>query len=353
MKDKMSSSERMQKLSNGEKIDRVPVIPHMGIYAAKICNIPYDEYYLNPDIAYQTQTWALEIHNHDGGYGYSIPEGYAQEFGGEIEIVKGFSSIVPKVIRRPIEKFSDLDKLEFPKIEDGFSSGRILKFNKNKYRDGHGISITAGSAMSIAVQLVGMENLMRAMIRDPKFVHAIMDFCSEFLIYMAKFYKKEFKDIDIVGGAAYPVESSVIIPPKKFEEFSVPYINKVFEAYRNMGIKIGSIHLCGDHYGNLPIWKDMIKLEKRTIITTGSEMDLKEVTKILGDDNIMGGNLRNATLESGNYKDVYEEAKKLILKYKDLPGGYILTPDCDLTVSCPSGNLHSMIKASRDFGYYD
>ncbi len=352
MKDRMTSAERMEKLIKGEKIDRIPVIPHMGIYAAKICNIPYDQYYLDPDIAYQTQTWALEIHEHDGGYGYSIPEGYAQEFGGEIEIVKGFTSIVPKVIRRPVEKPSDLDKLTFPKIEEGFASGRILQFNRNRYRDGHGVGITAGSAMSIAVQIMGMERLMRAMIRDPQFVHAVMEFCSDFLIYMGKFYVEEFSDVTVAGGAAYPVESSVIIPPKKFEEFSVPYINKVFGAFRDMGIKIGSIHLCGDHYGNLPVWRDMIEIDKRTIITTGPEMDLRDIVKVLGDDYIMGGNLRNATLESGNYMDVYNEAKELIEKYKYLPGGYVMTPDCDLTVSCPAGNLHSMIKAARDFGSY-
>ncbi|MDO5707872.1 MAG: uroporphyrinogen decarboxylase family protein [Andreesenia angusta] len=352
MKDRMSTEERMSKLIRGEKIDRVPVIPHMGIYAAKICNIPYDRYYLDPNLAYTTQTWALELHQHDGGYGYSIPEGYAQEFGGEIEFSKGFESIVPKVIRRPIEKPSDLDKLSFPKIDEAFASSRILEFNRNKYRDGHGVSITAGSAMSIAVQLVGMDKLMRYTIRDSSFVHALMDFCAEYLIYMAKFYCEEFKDITIGAGAAYPVESSVIIPPKKFEEFSVPYINKVFSAYKDLGINIGSIHLCGDHYDNLPIWRDSIDMPSRMIITTGYEMDLIEITKVLGDNHIMGGNLRNATLESGNYMDVYNEAKKLIDKYKYLPGGYVLTPDCDLTVSCPAANLHSMIKASRDFGSY-
>ncbi len=348
----MDSKERLSKLISGEKIDRVPVIPHMGIYAGRICNIPYKQYYLEPEIAFESQKWALELHQHDGGYGYNIPEGYAQEFGGEIEFSSGFESIVPKVIKRPVKDREDLRRLEFPDVEEAFATGRILRFNRKKFEDGHGISITAGSSMSIAVQLVGMERLMKFMIRDPEFVHGVMDFTTRYLIYMAEYYVKEFGAENVTAGSAYPVESSVIIQPKKFKEFSIPYINRVFSEYKKMGIKITGIHLCGDHYGNLEYWRDEIDLPKRSIITTGAEMNLWDIREVLGDDYIMGGNLRNSTLESGNYIDVYEEAKRLIELYKDLPGGYVLTPDCDLTVSCPSGNLHSMIRAAREFGSY-
>lgn len=352
MKGFMTSKERMKKLALKEKIDRVPMIPHLGIYAARICNVPYDEYYLDPDVAYSTQMWALDLHGHDGGVGYSIPEGHVADFGGRIEFEKGFASIVPKVIRRPLQTPVDLDKLRFPDIEQAFSASRVLKFNENKFRNGDSVSISAGSAMNVAVQLIGMEKLMKAMIRDPQFVHEIMEFSTRYLIYVAESYVKRFGSENLTAGASYPVESSVIISPRSFEKFSIPYTVKVFETYKAMGIRVNSIHLCGDHMANLKYWRDAIDIPARSVITTGSEMDLLDVADWLGDDYILGGNIKNSLLESGSYMDVYRESESLIKRYKDIPGGFIFTPDCDLTASCPAGNLHAMMKAVRDFGTY-
>lgn len=353
MIDKLTSEERMKKLILGEKIDRIPVIPHMEAYAAQICNLSAREYYLNPEKAFKAQIWAKNLHKHDGGIGYGLPEAFTMDFGGEVEFPAVPKFSLPRVLKRPILSVQEIKNLNIPNIEVAEGASRILKFNKICYENGLGVGISAGSPMNIVQYIVGTDTLLRWFIKEPNAVHELLKIATEYIIYTAKYYINEFGRGNVSAGMSFPMECNAIMSPKTFEKFSIPYIKKIFEVYKELGIKIGSIHLCGNHKKNLKYWKNEIKIEKRTLITTGYEMDLKDLADYFGEDYIIGGNVKNTTLQRGTPDEVYDEARQIIEKMKFNKGGFVLTPDCTLMTTTPAVNLHAMIKAARDFGSYD
>lgn len=350
--DKISSKERMNNLFKGKPIDRIPVLSYMEAFAGKVCNYGTKEYYLNPQIAYDCQVITKELFGYDDGPGYDIPSGYIEQFGGEIEYLDNPKLSFPKIKRYAVNSLDEIESLTLPDITTGFLSKRILEFNKILYEKDKNIGVTAGSPLNIAIAIVGPNNLLKWMIKEPNMVHKLLRFATDYILENARVHKEIFKDASIGAGIAAPIESHNVISPKNFEKFSLPYIVEIYNKFTEMNINIQSVHLCGDHKKNISIWKDSVKLKPRTLITLGEEADMVELSKQFGEDFIIGGNLRNKTLQLGKPSDVYNEAKEMILKMKNFKGGYAIAPDCTLSYLTPSANLYAMIKAARDFGSY-
>jgi hypothetical protein len=57
-RDQLTAAERMKALVNGQGLDRVPVNPCITVHAALISNMYARDYYLNPEMAYEAQSWA-------------------------------------------------------------------------------------------------------------------------------------------------------------------------------------------------------------------------------------------------------------------------------------------------------
>lgn len=347
----LKSEERMSRLINGLKIDRVPVIPHMEAFAGKVCNMGTKEYYLNPKSAYYAQSWCEEMFGYDGGVGYGIPYGFTQEFGGSIEYLENPKLSFPKILRKPINSCEDVEKLKIPDIKTSYVGSRIIEFNKLAYENGKNISITAGSPMNIAHCIAGTELLMRWIIKEPDLVHKIMRICTDYILENAKEHVNLFGAKNIGAGMSCPIECNDIMSPKNFEKFSLPYIKEIYDKFDEMGIRIGGIHLCGNHRKNLNYFKNDLNLKPRTLITVGTEFNMRDLAKELGEDYIIGGNLKNSLLQTGRPEEVYKEAVKMINEMKYNKGGYILTPDCTLSYLTPSANLYAMIKASKNCKY--
>ncbi|MEG0371509.1 MAG: uroporphyrinogen decarboxylase family protein, partial [Clostridium sp.] len=348
----VESNDRVEKLFKGEEIDRVPVIPHMEAFAGKICNMGTKEFYMNPKSAYEAQVWCEELFSYDGGIGYDIPYGYTQEFGGEIKFLEEPKLSYPKIISRPVNTKDDVEKLILPDVRNSFYGSKVLGFNRRCYENNKGVSISAGSPMNIAQCIVEVGTLMRWIRKEPNLVHQIMRISTDYIISLAQEHVREFGARNVSAGMSCPMECHSMMSPKTFEKFSLPYIKEIYDKFSDMGISIDSVHLCGDHKKNLGYWKNDIILKERTLITVGTEFDLSKLGEELGEKYIIGGNLKNITLQTGSPRDVYNEARGLIEEMKYFKGGYILTPDCTLSYLTPSANLYAMIKASRDFGVY-
>lgn len=348
----MEGYNRLDSLIRGEKIDRIPVIPHMEAFAGKICNVSTKEYYLNPEIAYDCQVWTKDLFGYDGGYGYNIPYGYIEEFGGKLEFPSEEFLAYPKIIDRPVKCKDDIDKLTLDNIGNGFLSSRVYEFNKISFQNGEGVHVDGGSPLNIVQGLIGIDTLMRWTIREKDLLHRVIRFATDYILLMGEMAVKEFGAENVSSGFACPVECNALMGSKTFEKFSLPYLKEIYDKFNEMGINFGSVHLCGDHSKNLSYWKNDICLKDRTIITVGTEFDLVNLSKEMGDRFIIGGNLKNVTLQTGKPIDVYNEARGLIESMKQCKGGYILTPDCTLSFLTPSANLYAMIKAAEDFGTY-
>lgn len=345
-------NSRISKLIRGENLDRVPVIMNIGLYAAYISNISSYEYYNDPDKAYEVHLWTQKLHRDDGGLSYYIPSSEAESFGGELDISFNSRISIPKVKKRIVENIKDVEKLKLPNLNECKYVLKKLKFDKKLFEDGNGVSFSAGSAMSIAINIVGIEMFMRWLYIEPELVHYILRLSTDYLLELADLYIEEFGVENCTASSSYPIESHGLISPKMFEKYSLPYICEIHNRLIEKGIKNWSVHLCGDHTQNLKYWSKDIKLAPRTFITIGKEMDIKKVAKELGRDHIIGGNINTSLFQLGSANEVYRACEEVIKDMKYNAGGFVLSPACSLPAKSSPINVNAMLEAINSFGRY-
>ncbi|WP_353095036.1 uroporphyrinogen decarboxylase family protein [Tissierella praeacuta] len=349
----LTSAERMKGLAMKTKIDRVPMNPFASTYTALISNYTSREYYLEPEIALKSHINSIMLHKYDAGPGYGVPNWQTWDFGGELEFSTRNRAALPKIVKYPIEVTKDILKLNIPDINKAPMASRMIRFAELSIERGFGYSVPAGSALTGVEALIGPQELLKSMIRDPKRIHYLMRISTDYILEIAKYMIDRFGVEKASAFTAYPLESHALISSKNFEEFSLPYTKEIIETLQNWGVRKMVIHLCGDHINNLGYWIKDIKVPKRAVFAIGTEMDIVKTAEYLGDDYIIGGNVKNTTLNNEHPDKVYEESKYIIEKMKDFPGGFILMPDCGLSPTTPACNVDAMLRAVKDFGRYD
>ena len=112
----MTPPERMMAVLMGqEKPDRVPVVPFIQSYAAKIMGMPLSGFWEDGDKYFDANFASMRLH----GYEQTPLFGYAAcgpwEFGGKIGMPgEGTTELAPYVIEPPVKTLDDIEKLEVP-----------------------------------------------------------------------------------------------------------------------------------------------------------------------------------------------------------------------------------------------
>jgi uroporphyrinogen decarboxylase len=88
------------------------------------------------------------------------------------------------------------------------------------------------------------------------------------------------------------------------------------------------------------------------VVSFGHEVDLETAAQYFPND-IIVGNLEPATIQTRAPDEVYEAAKAVIMKGKNLPTGFIFAPGCELPPMAPQENVMAMTRAVNDFGWYE
>ncbi len=339
-------------LKQGKRPDRVPLALSLDSYAPKMLEISPKEFYLNPEIAFEANSWVEEMFPADAGVGYTVPDSICMDFGGEVYFGENPLEC-PKTVRIPAKTEEELLKLKVPDPYTAPGISREFEYAKIRRKHGlKGIGMSLSSPFRQSVNVIGMENLMRWIGKKPELVHYTCQLIMEYSIKKAEMYIKEFGAEDLSNGFSYPMESHQLISPDSFRKFSAPYAFALHEKLMEMGVRSFSEHLCGNHRHNLWFWRDELNLPDHTMITVGTELPLKEVSEGIGDRHILSGNVDTTILQLGTPGEVYLESKRIIEEMKYRKGGFVLGAACVISTAVPPANVTAMIKAVKDFGYY-
>ncbi|MEN6349423.1 MAG: uroporphyrinogen decarboxylase family protein [Syntrophomonas sp.] len=347
------SALRLKALGTGIQPDRVPVIMSLGGgYASKVLEIPSKEYFFNPALALEANTWTSRLLRDDSSPGYSIPEGICWDFGGELKFPDGIGKW-PVIVKHPVSCEEDLEKLVVPDPVKAPAASRELEFVRLRYKAGYKGSFVASSPLRQAVQLVGVNTLLRWMVRKPHLVHLACQMTLEYSTRIAEMYVKEFGPEYWSVLVTYPVETNDLISTQQFKEFSVPHVIELHRRLKALGISKFKEHPCGRHRHNFWLWRDELHLPRHTSINVGTEVPIEEVGSYFGDHFVIGGNVSTSNLATCSPREIYEESKTIIEKMKYRAGGFILMPACAVSTAVPMANLAAMVQAAEDFGYYN
>jgi len=222
------------------------------------------------------------------------------------------------------------------------------------------------------------EDLYRAMVKEPKEVHRLLEKVTDYSIE----YHLALKGKTHALGVLDPVAAVETTSPKQYEEFVKPYLAKDFEAIFKDGGMIPINHPCGSctgilhmasveiipegapggisaNYGHVHERRSDLRYLKETVGEVTLDPDdpysimLAAVKKEIGGRVGIFGNIDPiGVLLEGTPEMVRAQVRRNI-KYAAEGGGFILASACDTAVDTPSANYKAMVEATKEFGVYD
>ena len=352
-KDTMTAEERSAALMTGQPMDRVP----FSLLAFAFCglNVGYSifEWYDDMQKAFDSGKWTSEQYGAMwlpfGGYPAIGP----WELGGEMKWPHGEFDQCPNA-EPAVTTMEEAWNLKMPSPEELKTLGyvpRFIEFVRIATSHGLPFCLPMYGVWTTAGNIVGVSNISKWTLKDPKLVHHLVQFATDFLLMFHKIIVEE-------GGAQnYFVSNSTasaannIISPKAFKEFVLPYTIEYHEKLIETGIPGILFHLCGEQNLNYEYYPQ-VPVPPASQISVSHEVDLEKAMKAFP-DNIIMGNIEPALIQTGKPEQVYEACRIAIEKGKKHKRGFILCPGCEIPPMSPPYNVWMMAKAVNDFGYYD
>ena len=235
--------QRVMTVIRGEIPDRVPVIPQITYTTAQLTGVGLVEALDSPEKTAE----ALLAGQRELGYD-AIYVGWESSFnllaealGCEMQFPE---DSVPQVTKHVIEGPNDLDKVTIP---DPYSTGRLphhmktLKIIKKEVGKQIPLFSYTPGPFTLAGQICGINQLMIATIRDPKFVQDITHITTTTSTKYAEANVEAGVDVIVTAD---PTASGSLISPDAFQTFAAPPLKRVAHAVSEAGA-IPSLHICG------------------------------------------------------------------------------------------------------------
>jgi len=350
----MTSRERAELAMRGKVPDRVPVVPLIDTsYAAACLGVPVSECFLDPRVHARALLSALK--RHPGIDGVSINIGLTAEViakrtatasDGFVTTTDGTEWQIPlndigTPVSHAIQEFDDprtgaLDVLRPHIVET------LRAMPAEVLRD-YDVSAGLTGPFSQIAFMMGVERVLLAIHEEPEALkRAIEKRMPLALDWAGEMAGLGAPSVWIGEGVA----SSSLISPRQYEEFVLPYEQRVAARLRELGVP-SALHICGKATGIL----DQMARSGCDCFEADWQVDLAEAKASIGDRMSMKGNLHTTALVHDGPQQVFEAARGAIEKAKR-GGGFILSSGCALGRDTPPENIEAMVRAAREFGVY-
>jgi len=340
----MNGYERIQAVFNGEWPDKVPVMLHNFMMAAREAGYSMAEYRSNPEKIARAFIQAVETYEYDG----ILVDIDTVTLAGAVGVPVDFPEDEPARSNRgnltSLEMVSDLEPVdisEYTYVQNGLEAVRIIKnhFGDEVFVRGN----CDQDPFSLASMMRSPQEWMMDLY-DTKHRNLVLDlleYCSgvtmQFIRLMAETGAHMVSNGDSPAGPE-------LISPEMYGEFAFPYEKRVVDEAHRLGLPYG-LHICGDT--SLIIQKmletgtDAVELDYKT--------DIKLAHRVCKDSVVFIGNIDpSGVIALGTVEEVRNTAQQLLEVYSDSPR-FILNAGCAIPSTTPSENIRAMIETARLF----
>lgn len=197
--------------------------------------------------------------------------------------------------------------------------------------------------------LYGLDNLLIDYIEEPDFVHDLAGMISNYKIELAEAAIDAGADA-IVSGDDYAHRLAPIMSVSHFEEYSLPYIEKLVDAVHRKGAPLIK-HTDGNIWSILDQMVDA-GIDAIDPLEPIAGMDIGLAKERYGDRVALIGNVDcTEILTRRSVEDVADAVKETIAK-ASVGGGHILASSNSIHPGVKPENYRAMVEAGREFGVY-
>lgn len=267
---------------------------------------------------------------------------HAAALGGEMK----FRQVGPPDLAAPlVNSEEDLEKLNVEDLVEDKTVNTIWDATKivaEEIGDNYLVTATCWGPFTLGAQIRGVEALMRDIFKNPDFAKKVVEFSAKLNF---EFYQPLLEDgiIEIVS-IADPTASGDLISKKHFEEFALPYLQKINKSFKKRGV--GSlVHICGDTTDKL----DAIAKCEAFCFSLDHKVDLGTAKQKFAGKMCIAGNVDPVgVLTQGTPKDV-ELASRKCIEQAAQGGGYVLMPGCDIPPTVPLENIQAFVRTAHEY----
>ena len=337
----MNGRDRILAALRGEPTDRVPVLLHNFLMAARENGVPQSRFRRDGRAVAASFIRAVETYDYDG----VLVDVSTAMLAGALGVPVDYPEDQPARCKGPLipslEAVPDLpppDVSGFFEIEAALEAVRILKDHF-----GAGIAVRGNAdqcPFSLASMVRGLDHwLMDLIDADPARIEALLDYClsatRQFLELMAE------AGADILSNGDSPAGPD-LVSPAVYRRFARPWEKACTDRARALG-RPYILHICGNTGA---ILEDMIGTG-----ADGLEIDYKTDAR-RARDTMSGracfiGNIDpSGVLALGTPEKVEEATRELLALFAGNPR-FILNAGCAIPAETPPANLRALIRAAR------
>ena len=251
-----------------------------------------------------------------------------------------------EVTKPPLEEIGDIKKYDVKDLceklenkKEYANSMKMIGAMKQHYGEEKLVTAMTVAPLTLAGLMLGVQNFMVQFYDDEDETIALLEFATEMIIKLCEYQISLGADAVCIAD---PVSSGDLISPAMFEEYSLPYIQKVTDALKKYDLPI-IIHICGHTQ------KRLEPLKKAGISGFSlAAVDLKEALETARGHYAIFGNMDPfSVIQSMTPEEIYKTCSELA-DIAGLEGGYVMMPGCDLPPAAPLENIQAMAKAAHD-----
>jgi uroporphyrinogen decarboxylase len=239
----------------------------------------------------------------------------------------------------------DKGKLSSLQLPDPVKDGRLPAYceavveTKKIISDGIVSAVIAGP-WTIAIGLRGATELIMDALKDPDYVHELMQFCVRQSINFAE----AIIPLGVGIGYSEAPASCSLVSPKIYREFIHPYHKQMVDHFKAKKIGVG-LHICG--YAD-PILEDMVNTGA-TNISIDAPSDLAKAVAAARGRAVLIGNVDTNLFYSGS-RDEMKQAVKNCIDLAPADSGYILSSGCEVPAIAPPEKMEWFYELVDELG---
>jgi len=335
----MESFERVYAALRGKPVDRPPVFPQIGDHAGIIHKLTYNRMYEDAKLAADAHLKALDLYKYDITSIQVEPSWpVAEACGAEVNYPFDKNPWITKYL---IKSQIDLENLEVPDFMKTKSSRVMIE----------GTSILANEAevpiaafmtgpITFSFQLMPYELLIKKMLKDPEFTHALVK-------KSVMIIKKYIISLKEVGATLLVIceHDFQMLKPKLIKEFSLDYLPDLFGIYQ-----YNILHMCGKVAPHLnELADDFKRIKKLNTLNIGPFVDIKSTQDLLKHKIGIAGNIDHIKLLPRGSPNEIETAVHKAIESSGGDSRFMVAPGCEITADTPIKNVKAFVNATQSY----
>jgi uroporphyrinogen decarboxylase len=335
----VDAPERIRRTIAFEPCDRPPVIAQVFAHAAIACGRSVDAYVASGAVAAECQLAAHARYGYDAVFAVIDLTLEAEALGGEVQWRSG---LYPAVRRPPFAIDAPFERLAAP---DPRSAGRLPQVLEmaGRLRSALGeralvVGLVQGP-MTLAVQLVGMEQALCLAADEPDRFVALLEYATRI--------SRAFGLAQLAAGAHVvlvfdPAACPEVVPSTLFREMIGPCLRALFAAFREAGARATWLHVAGCAGPILPRYAAL----GVDIGNFDYCVEPEALLRALGDTRLcLDGNVKPLSFVTAGPDEIAADCERLLGVFRRR-GGFILSSGCEIPPESREDNVAALVRSA-------